>query len=271
MRRLLALLPLLLLLACRPAGDGELIFLQVGQGDCAIVRSGDQVILIDSGPSERSAARLILPALRRLRISAIDAVIITHADEDHVGGLARLDESVEIGAVIASHHQQGDPKMLETITSFVNRIAWVQSGDVIELPTGEIEFWARPGVTQNAGSLACRIRLGQGTAVLTADLGQKEEQTLAEQEDWDVQVLGGLHHGSNGSLGPEWLAETTPEAVVFSAGRGSIFGHPHPEAVNRAEQARARVFSTARDGHVRFLARPQGFVHAPFPSDRGLW
>ncbi len=80
--------------------------------------------------------------------------------------------------------------------------------------------------------------------------------------DWDVQVIKAGHHGSKGSTGIQWLAATTPEAVVSSCGRRNTYGHPHDDVVQRVHDAGADFFRTDQDGSVTFVLGDEGFVRA---------
>ncbi|MCH8979649.1 MAG: MBL fold metallo-hydrolase [Armatimonadetes bacterium] len=248
--------------------EGTLVsFLSVGQGDCTVVMSDGWVVLVDVGPKSDTfdaGARLVVPELRRLGVRQIDCLVLTHPDSDHVGGLGAVMRRYRVGRVVVSAAFQRDENMLAWLEGAgvtPEQVAWLNGPAVAEL--GGITLTLAPppfGVetSDNDRSLFVRIDVGAGSVAMSGDAGMEVEKAIGG--DWDVQVLKAGHHGSNGSTGVQWLGATTPEVVVASCGRRNTYGHPHPDMVQRVQDAGAEFLSTDRDGSVTFVLGGSGFV-----------
>ncbi len=250
--------------------EGTLVsFLSVGQGDCAVVMSDGWVVLVDVGPKSDTfdaGARLVVPELRRLGVKQIDCLVLTHPDSDHVGGLGAVMRRYRVGRVVVSAAFQRDEKMLgwlEEAGVSPDQISWLSGPAVADLGGIRLTF-APPRVgaetSVNDGSLFLRFDVGAGSVAMSGDAGMETEQAIGG--DWDVQLLKAGHHGSKGSTGAYWLGATTPEVVVASCGRRNTYGHPHPDVLQRVQDAGAEFLSTDRDGSVTFVLRGSGFVRA---------
>ncbi len=261
----LAILTWLVWRGLRPT-QAELRFLSVGQGDCALYQDSSLSLLIDAGPSDEAAQRLILPRLRRLGVRHLSIIVITHPDSDHIGGLPTLWRRFPEARVVANGAFRDHPVMVAKAAEAgrsLSDIVWIRSRSIVESEEAQIEVWTPPddGLgSDNSGSLFTRIQRGKSLAVLTGDAPQSTEEAMAPRGDFAAQVANSGHHGSAGSLGLTWLAEVRPKWVVASCGRVNPFGHPTPEATERALRAGAEFLRTDRDGEVVFVASPNGFV-----------
>lgn len=245
-------------------------FLSVGQGDCTVILHEDWVVVVDTGPRRDgydAGDRIVVPALRKLGVTKIDVIVLTHPDADHAGGLSALAHRFDIGRVLVAAHFSSDEKMLSIIEQsglpagkfvFVSGHSWTELGDL------RLDLYS-PNITRStsANDASMFVMAGvEGAAVLlTGDAGQEVEQgAIAAGIDWDVDLLQAGHHGSKGATSRLWLAATTPEHVVFSAGRNNVYGHPHPSALLRATQSGAKVWRTDSVGTVSFRLKDGHFV-----------
>lgn len=249
------------------SGSTELVFLSVGQGDSAVIRSRGLVALVDVGPkTERFDAgeRLVGPKLSRMGISKIDIVFLTHPDSDHIGGLPAVAKSFRIGLVAMPAHFRANSDLLQTLDAAgieEGRRKWLQDQSTVTLGDASMLVRFVPfAEDENSGSLVLKL-LGPGAsrAVLTGDAGEEQEITLAGQDDWSAQVLKAGHHGSATSTSPAWLAEVEPRFVVISCGRDNQFGHPAPSVLERISFLGARALRTDQDGDIHFVATQGGF------------
>lgn len=243
-----------------PLAPGEVVFLDVGQGDSTLIRTtGGAVILVDGGPDD---VRL-LDALRTYGVSAIDVVVISHAHADHIRGLEALPGRVPVGTIWYPPGP-GTPDL----DRFVQRAAATGAALAVPSPNSHHriggDLVAVHGPTRrygglNDGSLVLTVRMGQVDVVLAGDV---EEVAMLDLVDVRGDVLKVPHHGSATS-DPEWLADVGARVAVISVGPNT-FGHPDAGVVAALEQAGAAVLRTDEAGDVRMR------LAAPGPSTGGV-
>lgn len=255
-----------------PEGD-RVIFLSVGQGDCTLVQTASgETYLIDCGSSSRSSVGeyVLLPCLKYYGIRGLDAVFLTHPDNDHMNGMLELLELAEENRItvrqlvmpaIEEERRNGEfGEMLRTAASAAPRVEvrWLGAGEGWEWDGGRLlclhPVKGYSAESSNAYSLCIYGELGNMSLLLTGDVeGAGEEaltEALREQGIQGVTVLKCAHHGSRNSTSAAFLQQAAPAVAVVSCGRGNRYGHPHEEMLQRTEEAGAKVFRTDRCGAV---------------------
>ena len=228
------------------AGLLRLSALDVGQGLAVLVETRQHTLLYDSGPVYRggySAAQgVILPFLRHRGHRQLDAIVLSHADTDHAGGVDTLLDAVPIARL-----WRGEPL----------------SATARGQPCRAGQHWHWDGVDftflhpQTAGggndqSCVLLIRAGRQHILLPGDISAVVERSLAAQLPAAIDVLLAPHHGSGSSSSAALIAATRPRHVVFSRGARNPFGHPDPAVVQRYREAGSTLWDTALDGTVQF-------------------
>lgn len=229
-------------------------FLDVGQGDSALVTMPDgTTLLVDGGgrpsfPVANDSARrigetVVSEYLWWRGLSAIDYVVATHADADHIEGLTDVLRNFSVKAALA-----GPQTHLETRT----HVETIRAGDVMRF--GEVEvsvLWppADGGRSDNDNSVVLRIRFGERTILLTGDIEKAAERSLGERP-LKADVVKVPHHGSKTSSTESFVKATKPAFAVISVGRRSMFGHPHDEVVRRWRSNGASVLTTGEYGTI---------------------
>jgi competence protein ComEC len=230
----------------RPPDGPEVWFLDVGQGDAALVRGpGGEVVLIDGGPDPV----LLRAHLRRAGVRRIDLLIISHLHADHTTGLLGLHLPV---TRVWHPPQLGEGPPFDTVIA-----EQVVSGAVVEVPAvgtvatlGSLRFEVvaplRRYASPNDGSLVVRLVAGGADVLFSGDI---EAIAQADLGPLPAAVLKVPHQGAATSdLG--WIAAVAPVVAVISVGPND-YGHPSPEVVATLEDAGAVVYRTDRDGTVR--------------------
>ncbi|MBI2765472.1 MAG: ComEC/Rec2 family competence protein [Chloroflexi bacterium] len=234
-------------------GPGALVIdvLDVGQGDAILLTTphGRQV-LIDSGPSGIELARqlgAVLPHWDR----TIDAFILTHGDEDHVGGAAAVLERYGIGGEI----DNGTPRSGGSFAAYWQRANGrkeVRAGD--EWTEDGVRFevlWPPEGYETNQAnnaSIVLRVSYGSVSVLLTGDFDAAPQRALVALGDVRADVLKVPHHGSKNSA-PDFFAAVGARLAVISVGADNPYGHPAPETLDAL--AGTRLLRTDRNGRVR--------------------
>ena len=237
----------------------RLVVLDVGQGDAILVQEGGRTLLIDTGPDDA-----VVYALARQRVYHLDAVMLTHTDADHAGGLDELAEAVPIGQVMVA---EGVVEALEAEDATLDDVfEMVVGADVVELGAGDIVtvggfelsvLWPQGPVTgaENEDSLVCALSYDCDGRTLTALLtGDAEsgviEPLLRAHAVGEVDVLKLGHHGSAVSTTETMIEVLSPLVAVASAGEGNRYGHPTDAAVAAAMSNGAAFHCTATCGDV---------------------
>ena len=203
----------------------EVRFFDIGQGDSALVRCGSQTMLIDGGKVKNN--QKLVARLKELGVDHLDAVICSHPDEDHCGGLA---------AVLAS---------TQTESFYCSVDSWHTAS--VEF-LGPVEDY---GDDPNEGSLVARVRYGETSFLFTGDMGfEAEDDMLAANVDVSATVLKVAHHGSAGSSSTEFLEAVDPEYAVISVGADNDYGHPTEAALARLSACGIPVYRTDLLGEI---------------------
>jgi len=259
-------------------GKLELTVLDVGQGDSLLVVSpGGKTLLIDGGgafggfpgreehngvdPGEEAVS----PYLWSRGFQKLDVVALTHAHQDHVGGLLAILENFRVGRVWIGREVSSRALLR------LEELAREQKIPIEHELRGKTIHW--DGVNggflwpeiapeevapsaKNNDSLVLRLQFGSRSFLLPGDAEKQVEREIlsensAESMHSDVLKIG--HHGSKNSTTAEFLAAVQPRFGIISAGEDNPYGHPSPELLERLENAGLRIFRTDRDGAVHVL------------------
>jgi competence protein ComEC len=256
----------------------ELTVLDVGQGDSLFVVSpGGKTLLIDGGgafggspghevrngvdPGEEAVS----PYLWSRGFQRLDIVALTHAHQDHLGGLTAILENFHVGRLWIGREvsSQGLAKLEELARQRQIPIEHELRGKSFRWDGVDGDFlWPEivpeevAPSAKNNDSLVLRLHFGGETFLLPGDAEkQVEREILSENSAETLQssVLKIGHHGSKNSTMPEFLAAVQPRVGIISAGEGNPYGHPNAELLGRLENAGVRILRTDRDGAVHVL------------------
>ena len=234
--------------------------LDVGQGDAALLASGHRAVLVDVGPADS------YEMLRFLRHEGlrVEAVILSHLDEDHAGALDTLLASeVEIPAVIVSTQAaQEEPSVavqaaLERMEQMGVPLLTVRRGDRITAGGATLDVLSPDGTLSgsNACSLLLHARLEDVTFLLTGDLTRESEPREVPGAD----VLKVAHHGSGNSTSDAFLDQASPELALISVGANNRYGHPDGRVLDSLARVGAQVLRTDEAGSITLWLRNGGY------------
>lgn len=258
--------------AARPSGELKAWFLDVGQGDGAVIETPrGSVMVVDTGgidgvAGDNEGRRTVGPFLREQGIRRVDLLVLTHPHADHIGGAAEIIDRFPVGLVLDNGQQTGSPEEAQyrseerswQVRSLIGapgeRISFADgvTADVLA-PTPD----ERAGVPNNA-SVVVRVTYGHTALLLMGDAEQPEEDELVrERQPLQCDLLKVGHHGSHTSSSPEFLAAARPRLAVISVGAHNLYGHPSPEIVDRLAACTQRLFRTDRNGAVECISDGQ--------------
>lgn len=268
LRRPVILLPIIVLFALNffKTGDLEVNFVDVGQGDCAIVVTphGKCLIFDAGGVREHMfdvGNRVVVPFLKHENISAVEMIFLTHVHEDHAAGAGAVIKKMPVSEIITASEPKSEYLAVFGISeaNFLPKLRAGRAGEKFLVDGVEIEIIFAPKVgTGNEISNVYRISYGSVSFLITGDLiTANEEQILREGVDISATVLKVGHHGSKTSSSSEFLRAVSPKCAVICVGYGNSFGHPRKEVLERLESLPTKIFRTDRDGLIKFRTNGQ--------------
>ena len=269
-KRFLALLLLLALLlgACGEASDAPrasggadsllVHFIDVGQADCTLIECGGQYMLIDGG--NKADGQLVVSYLEQQGVEELEAVVCTHAHEDHVGGLPSVLAVYPVKAVYAPTRTYAS-NIFDDFVYYTDQqgleITLPVLGDTISLggATATVLGPVKSYAETNDTSIVLRLDFGETSFLFTGDMEVAAENDMLDYWEgrpglFDVDVLKVGHHGSDTSTGYRFLYEASPDYGVICVGAGNSYGHPHEEPLSRLKQAGVTLLRTDELGTI---------------------
>ncbi|WP_433946059.1 DNA internalization-related competence protein ComEC/Rec2 [Paenibacillus sp. SN-8-1] len=276
-----------------PRNIGTVQFLDVGQGDCALITTPEgKNILVDGGgtvtfgkPKDawrnkkepyEVGAKVVVPLLKKRGIHQLDAIILTHGDQDHAGGLQAVLDSIPVNALFIN----GTLADTKTINKLVHtalgkkiKLYSISGGMQIKpdsrtmltflapvLPAeseeGQVPFIQE----QNHLSIAFLMEMDGSRFLFTGDMDKASEQEVTQKLGSPKglglpDVLKVAHHGSHTSTSEDWLDFWKPKAAVISVGVSNSYGHPHTDTLDKLQKRGIHIHRTDEMGEIQMQVR----------------
>jgi competence protein ComEC len=252
-----------------PRSDGlEVSFINVGQGDSILIQDpGGFDVLIDGGKS--SAGPTVVAYLHQQGVDAIDVMLASHADSDHIGGLIDVLNATDIPvkAVLFNGYPSdtltwadfatavASDGLTMTMAGFPSTYTWGTTNAYILNPVAGLD-----NPDQNRASVVVLLEYGQMRFLFTGDIDNSVEATiLARGTPMPAKILKVAHHGSDTSSGEAFLSAVRPEQAIISVGLNNSYGQPSSETLARLEAIGAQVWRTDYRGTI--LVTSDGLVY----------
>ena len=275
----LALLPMIFYQIEKPKKDNSfwLTVLDVGQALAVVVETKHHRLVYDTGDrtgdSFDSGEMVVVPYLKRQSTGVLDALVISHDDRDHIGGMESVLASVDVRSLYGS--RLGLTKSQENILCERGN-HWEWDGVQFEFvhPT---EGWE--GIDNNR-SCVLKVSTGEYAVLLTGDIQRKAEKYLLQQEQssnnsfLQADILLMPHHGSNSSSRTAFIKAVDPSWAIASAGYRSRFRHPDRRVLKRYNKHGVVVLNTAKSGAIQFKIDPDKPISSPVEfrkNDSKFW
>lgn len=279
-------------------GSGSISYLDIGQGDSSLITTpGGAHILVDGGGTvsfgnreewriRRSpfevGAKTLLPLLKQRGIHRLDAVILTHGDQDHAGGLQAVLEGMPVSALLFNGTLADTEPYTKLMTAALDagvRLYPVQQGMTLapdeatrlnflwpELPA-DGQTLPEEVEDQNHESVVFRLEMNGRSFLFTGDMDEAAEEAILRSASQSgikqvspIDVLKVAHHGSKTATSADWLAFWKPSAAVISAGVNNLYGHPHGTVLERLAVTEASVYRTDQQGEIQLRVRSEGIA-----------
>ncbi len=235
------------------SGEARFTLLDVGQGLAAVVETRNHVLVFDTGPRFRSGfntgTAVVLPYLRRQGRGRVDTLIISHGDNDHIGGAEAVVAALPVERVITSV-----PHKMGWVAHDICRSGeqWQWDGVAFELLHPERLVGRGRG---NNDSCVLRVSAGGESLLLTGDIEVEAERELLAEYGARLQsdILIAPHHGSKTSSSEPFIKAVAPRWLLLPLGYRNRYGFPHPVVSERYQRQGARMLSSRDSGAISFL------------------
>jgi len=236
-------------------------FIDVGQGDAALIQTHNMVMLIDGGPTDAGAC--VVRYIDSHGIFVIDYIVASHPHADHIGGLLTVMDSFEIGTVVmpdVTHTTRTFERFIDAIEASEATVIFAEAGTIINMD--DVVFTV---VSPNSSgydnlndySLIMRMVHGENSFLFTGDA-----EAISEAEvlyyGWNISadVLAVGHHGSRTSTTQDFLAAVNPRYAVIQLEADNPYGHPHDVVMRRLEGF--NVLRNDMHGNIRIVSDGAG-------------
>ena len=245
--------------------DLEIYFIDVGQGDCTlIITPNNKKILIDGGGSENYdvGENILIPYLLDRKISSLDYVIISHFDQDHIGGILSVLKEIKVQKIIIGK-QGAKNEQYEELYKIVKEknilLSIVEKGDIINIEKNvqfKILFPEKELIKENVlnnNSIVAKLEYKNFKILFTGDIEEIAEKKLIKyysKEELNADILKISHHGSKTSTTTEFLDVVNPRIALIGVGQNNKFGHPDDSIINNLANRNIKIFRTDKMGEI---------------------
>lgn len=235
-------------------------FINVGQGDCTLIKTPDGNMLIDAG--ENGYEKTVLDYLEAQGVDSLKYLVATHPHSDHIGGVAEVLDAVPTENIIMPRLSKNNTpttttyeKMMTAIKKSGAKVIAAKPGNEYSFGGAEFTVLAPFEQDENLNNMSVVIKLTyKGYSFVFSGDAEKEveNQILKAGYDISADVYKGAHHGSSTSNSKKFVRAINPTYAVLSYEDGNSYGHPHRETVELFNEEGIVYYSTADYGTIIF-------------------
>ena len=253
--------------------DLEINFIDVGQGDSTLITTpNNKKILIDGGGSKNFdvGKYTLLPYILDKGYTNIDYAIISHFDEDHVGGILTILEELKVNKVIIPKQVESSEeyeKFLKIVHSKNIKVILAKKGDKIEIENDLYFLVMWPSEkpieenSMNNNALVTKLIYKDFSCLFTGDIESVAEEELIKKGDsLKSTILKVAHHGSKTSSTEEFLKEVKPKVALIGVGEDNNYGHPNENVIQRIKKYTNKIYRTDLNGEINIKVRKKDYV-----------
>lgn len=265
-------------------GTAVVSVLDVDQGQAVLIIAPDgSAALIDAGRSQARIRDEVVPYAHDLGITHLEYVILSHPDQDHVGGMPEVFEQFQVSHWVDPGIPTTNQRYEETIERVLDEdipAILARQGETLVLggtvdlsiywPTSDfIMSGSEPDSNEN--SVVVHVAFQDVDILVPGDLEMRGERALLEQmaSELESEILIVGHHGSNSSSGAEFLDAVNPNVAIISAGEDNPYGHPHDEVMQRLRFRGIEIYRTDIDGTVEITTDGTDYSVTTVDTDMG--
>ncbi len=241
-------------------GEFSMLLLDVGQGLSVIIMTAEHTLLFDTGArfskGFNAADAVVLPVLQSLSVRQLDALIISHGDNDHQGGVSKVLDGIKVNQLISN-----ETIKYPDITPCRAGLAWQWEGVRFRIlhpdPKLTSTHQSNSVLKGNNASCVLHVQSAYGSVMLPADIEKQAEQEmlLRYSDSMQASVLVAGHHGSNTSSSHSFLNAVSPQLVLFPAGWMNRYHHPAEKVLDRLTDRKIHSLVTGECGAITVLFR----------------
>ena len=223
----------------------NIIYFYVGQADSTFVKLNNSTMLIDAGNNEDG--KMIVDFLNQNNISKIDYLVATHADEDHIGGIDDILNSVKVNQLLIPTVGNSGSDYKNAIEAAKNNNVEIKNpvrGDKFNLDSANIEIMSAlegEDVSDNDSSIVMQMNYNTTKYLFMGD-AEKEVENSRQWQEVDVLKVG--HHGSNSSSSEKFLEQTNPKYSIIEVGKNNSYNLPSSKALTRLKNINTKILRT---------------------------
>ncbi len=248
----------------------EMTLLDVGQGLSAVIQTAHHALVFDTGAKYSTQFNMgnsvVIPFLKYKRIQKVDTLLISHGDNDHIGGAQAIIEQINVQRIISSV-----PKLLEPSKAEFCRAGqqWLWDKVMFKI----ISPIANGFNSENNSSCVLQVSTQKKSILLTADIEKEAESWLIKQYEVALKsdVLIAPHHGSNTSSTMPFLKAVDPQVILIPAGYRNRFSFPHKKVIGRYASLNKNWMNTAKQGAISVAIKNQQLTVTSTRKDRGKY
>ncbi|MEQ1637595.1 MAG: DNA internalization-related competence protein ComEC/Rec2 [Methylococcales bacterium] len=253
-----------------PAGSVRMTLLDVGQGLATVIQTAEHVLIFDTGikfsAQADSGQNVLIPFLAQQGIQYLDGLIVSHGDNDHIGGTASLLAEYKPTWLFTSVPEQLHPYAPHRC---VQGQRWQWDGVEFVMLAPKLESFP----IENDNSCVLHIKTQNGSILLTGDIEKTAEAWLVKTygQTLTAKVLVAPHHGSNTSSTSEFLQQITPELILIPAGYRNPFNFPNHAVLKRYKAQGSRWLNTSEQGAIQVDITPTETKITPYRAKAGRY